>query len=410
MTIWMLLAAGAVCSLVLMAAAWLMLRVSDTDVQLALRFEAARGQWAVTGHEVKAARKRADPFVVVRQAVGGLGRAVMQSNLLPVRTRTDMQQTLQSAGFRGSNAMALFVGTKIALTCGLPVAAYGFGKYLGLQGMFGIVFIGIGAVIGLVAPETIIKKRRASYLAKIEKGLSDALDLMVICSQAGLSMEPAMSRVAVELSGVHPEMCEELQLTVRELEIMADSSVALTNLGKRTGLDSLTQLTSTLVQTMQYGTPLSESLRVLVQRDADGVADEVRGAGGAAAGAADAADDHVHPADGVHGGRRACGHPHREGVRVEARFRYLAGPSTILLGLLSRICDDPFLCQADPFDPFARVDARGVRTHGRGRCGAALARHGAGGAGKRLHRAGAQHLQRAAGAAAEQRGPAGMPG
>ena len=263
MTIWMLLAAGAVCSLVLMAAAWLMLRVSDTDVQLALRFEAARGQWAVTGHEVKAARKRADPFVVVRQAVGGLGRAVMQSNLLPVRTRTDMQQTLQSAGFRGSNAMALFVGTKIALTCGLPVAAYGFGKYLGLQGMFGIVFIGIGAVIGLVAPETIIKKRRASYLAKIEKGLSDALDLMVICSQAGLSMEPAMSRVAVELSGVHPEMCEELQLTVRELEIMADSSVALTNLGKRTGLDSLTQLTSTLVQTMQYGTPLSESLRVL---------------------------------------------------------------------------------------------------------------------------------------------------
>ena len=72
-----------------------------------------------------------------------------------------------------------------------------------------------------------------------------------------------MSRVALELRPVHPELCDELATTVRELEMMSDSALALTNLGQRTGLESLVRLTATLTQTMQYGTPLSEALRSL---------------------------------------------------------------------------------------------------------------------------------------------------
>ena len=72
-----------------------------------------------------------------------------------------------------------------------------------------------------------------------------------------------MARVAIELRVVHPEMCDELETTVRELEMMSDSAQALMNLGQRTGLESLVRLTATLAQTMQYGTPLSEALRTL---------------------------------------------------------------------------------------------------------------------------------------------------
>ena len=72
-----------------------------------------------------------------------------------------------------------------------------------------------------------------------------------------------MTRVSRELRLSRPEVARELEMTVRELEILSDSSVALGNLGRRTGLESLKRLTSTLIQTMQYGTPLTDGLRNL---------------------------------------------------------------------------------------------------------------------------------------------------
>ena len=78
-----------------------------------------------------------------------------------------------------------------------------------------------------------------------------------------MSLEPGMTRVAFELRRSRPEVAREFDATVRELEILSDSTMALGNLGRRTGLDSLKRLVSTLTQTMQYGTPLSDALRSL---------------------------------------------------------------------------------------------------------------------------------------------------
>ena len=93
--------------------------------------------------------------------------------------------------------------------------------------------------------------------------MPDALDMLVICAQAGLGLEPAMRRVSVEIVHAHPEIARELTQTTNELRISVDSHRALTNLGARTGLDSLRRVTSTLAQTLQYGTPLTEALRTL---------------------------------------------------------------------------------------------------------------------------------------------------
>ena len=263
MSLIILLALGGISGAVLIVAAMLMLRVADTDVLLTSRYKAARGDWTLP--EAVQGKPKAGPDMVlgIKHAVGELGSVVMQSGIVPVRTRSQLQQTLVAAGFRGAGALPLFVGTKLSMLSGLPLAAWMFTRNMGIDGIVALSIIAAAGVLGMIAPDMIIQRMRLRYLKKVEKGLSDALDLLVICAQAGLSLEPAMARVAVELRGVHLEMCLELELTVRELEIMADSAKALSNFSQRTGLESVGRLTSTLTQTLQYGTPLSEALRTL---------------------------------------------------------------------------------------------------------------------------------------------------
>lgn len=263
MSILMLLAVAGFSAVLLMTAAVLMLRVSDTDTAMAARFDAARGQWAVVGAGAPKPIAKSGAAVMVQRFVAQLGRGVMQSGVLPGRTRDELAATLMAAGFRGANTMALFIGSKLMMLFGAPVVGWMVAKYFEMQQLSMLVTVCVFGIFGLVAPDMVIQRRRKAYLGKIDRGLSDALDLLVICAQAGLSLEPAMARVSLELRLVHPEMCLELEITVRELEIMSDSAQALANMGKRTGLESLIRLTSTLTQTMQYGTPLTDSLRTL---------------------------------------------------------------------------------------------------------------------------------------------------
>lgn len=262
MSMGLLLAIAGFSAMVLILAAVLMLRVADNDVAIATRFQAARGDW--TRPETADAKPATrDALAALQGGISQVGRVVMQSGILPGRTRAELQQTLSAAGLRSPNSLPLFIGTKLSMLFGMPVAAWMLTRNMDLDGIVALSLVAAAGVVGMIAPDMIIQRMRIRYLAKVERGLSDSLDLMVICAQAGLSLEPAMARVAYELRGVHPEMCMELEMTVRELEMMSDSAKALSNLSQRTGLESLGRLTSTLTQTMQYGTPLSEALRTL---------------------------------------------------------------------------------------------------------------------------------------------------
>ena len=263
MSVAVLLAVAAFSAVLLALAAFVMLRMSDREVVIAARFEAARGRWVVVTDDELRRQAASGAVLALQRAVMQLGHAVMQSGILPGRTRAELQQTLSAAGFRGANALQMFVGSKLAMLFGLPIAVWLVANRLDFAPLTGLIVTVIAGIFGLVGPDMLIQRMRKGYLKRLEAGMSDALDLMVICAQAGLSLEPAMTRVSVELRSVHPEMCTEMATTVRELEMMSDSAVALGNLGRRTGLESLTRLTSTLTQTMQYGTPLTESLRTL---------------------------------------------------------------------------------------------------------------------------------------------------
>ena len=254
-----LLAAASAALMVL--AAWLMLRVSDSEIVYAARVSAAQGRWIKPESGEKPQRRAL--IDVVKSFLSSVGWALLRSGLVPGQTRVELRQSLNSSGFRGPNAVALFLGTKLVLMILFPLAGLGVANALGFQYSTRLICMGVGFIAGLLAPDALVRRIRSGYLNRLENGLPDALDLMVICAQAGLSLEPAMTRVAIEMRLARPEVATEWERTVRELEIMADAQVALGNLAQRTGLPTLKRLVSTLVQTMQYGTPLTEALRNL---------------------------------------------------------------------------------------------------------------------------------------------------
>ncbi|MBV8914990.1 MAG: type II secretion system F family protein [Acetobacteraceae bacterium] len=206
---------------------------------------------------------RVEPGRLLLGAVAGFGSVVARSGLLPAKTRAELEQSLQSAGLRGRNGLGLFLGSKLLLFVGAPLLAIGLLNGTGIAPALSRIIVLGAAVAGLLLPDTILRRSRRNYLDRLEGGVPDALDMLVICAQAGLSLEPALERVAREIGHAHVEMARELEQTIDELRLAVDARGALLALGERTRLDSLRRVTSTLAQTLQYGTPLTEALRSL---------------------------------------------------------------------------------------------------------------------------------------------------
>jgi len=248
------LVGSAMCAVGICGVAFVLLREIRRNEAIAARVVVARGLGGAS-----AARR---PGVTPLRLVAGLGLAIVRSGLLSGRTLTELEQALLTSGFRAESALGLFVGGKILLLVVLSSLAY-----LALPGdmapMMRNTFIGIAALVGLLTPDKIIQRIRTTYRRKLARGLADALDMLVICTQAGLGLEPAIARVAVEIRYAHPEISQEFAITASEIQVMADSRVALQRLGDRTGLESLRRLAATLAQSVQYGTPLSDAMRSL---------------------------------------------------------------------------------------------------------------------------------------------------
>lgn len=248
----------AVAAIALMAAALLLMRVSAREQKVRERI-------------VTVQRSVGVDQVMARRSVGGsiiglvarLGSWLVSSRALSPKTVAELEQTLKTSGFRGDRALGVFIGSKVLSLVGLPVAVYLFRDRLPMEENLQLLAVAAAAILGLLAPEMIVKQLRKRYLAKLERGLPDALDMMIICAEAGLGLETAIDRVAEEIASAHPEVANEFALTSTELKILSERKAALVNMGERTGLEELKRFGSTLVQTLQYGTPLVQALRTL---------------------------------------------------------------------------------------------------------------------------------------------------
>ncbi|GGZ06340.1 type II secretion system F family protein [Novosphingobium colocasiae] len=126
-------------------------------------------------------------------------------------------------------------------------------------------FMGFAAAVGLgyKGPDIFIKNMITKRTDAVRKGLPDALDLLVICAEAGLTVDAAFERVSRELGRAYPELGEEFSLTSIELSFLTERRMAFENLAYRVALDAVKGVVTTMIQTERYGTPLASALRVL---------------------------------------------------------------------------------------------------------------------------------------------------
>lgn len=174
-------------------------------------------------------------------------------------------ELLTQAGWRSPDALTMFLGVRLALPLGLGLLIYLISPtlwpHLRPITHFFIAFIAV--VVGGYGPTWYLKNAAKKRKLKVEVGLSDALDLFVICAEAGLGMDAAIGRVAAEIGATAPELADELGLTAIELGFLPNRRDALSNLAKRVDIAPIRNLAATLTQTERYGTPLAPSLRGL---------------------------------------------------------------------------------------------------------------------------------------------------
>jgi tight adherence protein C len=180
---------------------------------------------------------------------------------------------LKAAGYRSQNALNTFLFARFFLPfIFLALAAvYIFGLgYLAHQTFMVrlLTVVGVG-YLGFYAPNIFISNKIGKRQKSIKRAWPDALDLMLICVESGVSIEAAIRRVAEELAQASPELAEEMILTNAELSFLQERRQAYENLAKRTQLDIVQAVTQALIQAERYGTPVAQALRVLAQESRD---------------------------------------------------------------------------------------------------------------------------------------------
>lgn len=169
-----------------------------------------------------------------------------------------VQQRLVRAGMRSESAVKTFYGAKVMTPCALILLAWVSGAY-----HFGPMFVfAVAAGGGFLAPDFWLGRKIANRQAEIRKGLPDVLDLLVICVEAGLSLDQATARTAQELEKAQPALSDELGIVALEQRAGRARSDAWKHLAERTDVDVVRNLVSMLVQAEQFGTSIGKTLRV----------------------------------------------------------------------------------------------------------------------------------------------------
>ena len=221
------------------------------------------------------------PFVA--EFLGGVSNLISRLPLLGGKDRDNLRERLLRAGIRRDDALGLFIAAKIGSAILWLVLVLGLVTWLNMfadKGLLRVAASLAGAIFGSLWPDFILKRMISNRQIEILRSLPDALDLMVICTEAGLSLDPTVERVARELRLSAPELAREMALMSHEMRILPKREMALANFAERNNYKEIRSLISTLIQTLRYGTSLAHSLRVLAieSRNARMLATEERAA------------------------------------------------------------------------------------------------------------------------------------
>ncbi len=214
-----------------------------------------------------AAKRRSKPHEK-QEAMNAIRLIVSKLKLLQQLQVDKLQHKLTNAGYRSKDAVTIFAFAKLLS----PFIGMGLGLFVGGidwahafstdQAVNWLEVLGI-SYFGARFPEIVVANQRSKRYAALRKGLPDALDLMMICAEAGLSLSAALDRVARELARVNPQLAEEFGLTSVELGFLPDRATALKHLADRVDIQEVRGFVNVIAQTEKYGTPIAQALRVL---------------------------------------------------------------------------------------------------------------------------------------------------
>ncbi len=195
----------------------------------------------------------------------------------------ELKESLAQAGYRNPNALVMFIFIRFALAAGaflIAVIVISNWKDFPYPLPVKALMMGAGAVVGFYLPKIMVTNTAQKRQIELNKGFADALDLMVICVEGGLSVEGAFDRVTQEIGEKSPALAQEFGLTSAELAYLGNRHKAYMNFADRTGLPAIKSLATTLIQSEKYGTPVGQALKVLSQerREARMAAAEQKGA------------------------------------------------------------------------------------------------------------------------------------
>ncbi len=203
---------------------------------------------------------------------GFMQEIVDKLNLRSVFETEEVRDKLKMAGLRGQAPLVTYMFFRVAVP--LIIAAIAL-LYLFVIADYDYpvlvkVGLAVGAgYIGFYVPNMFIENLVQRRQTSIKNSFPDALDMLLICVQSGMSVEAAFQRVSGEMGGQSLELAEELSLTTAELSYLQDRRLAFENLGKRTGIPGIKAVATALIQAERYGTPVGQALRVMARENRD---------------------------------------------------------------------------------------------------------------------------------------------
>lgn len=186
--------------------------------------------------------------------------------LFDVPYRMKLQRELIRGGYRGNAAVSVLLAAKLCVGLACAAITIMMGSHLPVVGPYPVargMAMMAAFVVGMIIPEYVMAWRARGRRARMAGCLPDALDLLIICTNAGNSFPVSIRRVADELTTICPPLAGEFSLTADELYLSGDTTRALHSLADRIDLPSIRALITTLTQSMRYGTPIAQALRTL---------------------------------------------------------------------------------------------------------------------------------------------------
>lgn len=207
-----------------------------------------------------------------REPKAYMKRIVDRLELAKHLSTDDAKEKLVMAGYRGQSPMVVFLFFRFVTPIALALLTLLYVFFIGNFEQPVAVKLGAGvlaAYIGIKLPQIYIKNAIQKRQLSIRRAFPDALDLLLICIESGMSVEAAFRKVSQEIGEQSIALAEEFVLTSAEMSYLQDRRQAYENLGMRTGLDGVKAVTGALIQSERYGTPVAQSLRVMAQENRD---------------------------------------------------------------------------------------------------------------------------------------------